>query len=142
MPVDYSSHKISAYFKGVVIWLVLMFLTYFIALSYDYVKNRSENVFIAEFSWEASIELFLRKNGTYKAINNNWLSSDLHYGRYKVDGNNIIIDGDLKFGNSKFQKTLVYDSLGLHFWLEEAWDNIDEGTMTVKMNELFKELDE
>ena len=106
-------------------------------LTYHYINNKSKTIFISEFYWESGIELHLRENGTFKVINDDWFSGSVSYGDYTKFEKNIVIEDEIRLGNSIMKDTLRLDSLGLHFELEEEWEGIINGKMEVRKNEIF-----
>ena len=137
IPVPFKVFDNTKRYRGIALWITLLSLTIPTLLAYEFLRNLSHEVLVAEFHWDDGIELHLRKNGSYKAINYGVAHAYQHYGRYKIDGNQIIIR-HIEFGNAAIKDTLTYDSLGLHFKLEEEWEGITEGVMSIKKNELFK----
>ncbi len=138
LPLDYKLFELPKYSKGFVIWLMIMLTTIFTLWTYDFVKNLSKDVFVAKFYYDCGIELRLRENGTYKAINENWMSGFVSYGKYKVERHRIIvIDNSLTFGTSVIVDTLDYKGSQVFFRLENNWKEIKNGKMTVTKNELF-----
>ena len=98
--------------NGVKIWLIAMLLTCLTLFTYDFVKNISKSIFIAEIYWDGGIELHLRENGTYKSINYDLLFGIVKYGSYEIYEKGIIIEDELRLGTSIIKDTLIYDVSG------------------------------
>ncbi len=137
LPVSFAPLGIRKPFRGMANWATLMLLVCCAEYGYHYGMNRSKVVFHADFYWDAGIDLYLRENGTYKAIEDVSIGGDLKYGKYRIDGNRIILEGDLYIGNARMNDTLIYDSKGLHFKLDSEWKGIHGDVMVIQINELF-----
>ena len=137
-PNDLPFFGLGRRFRGVAYWAILVLLTHCGVYSYYLLDNTSEDVLVAEFYWDAGIELHLRADGTYKALEKGLIGNELYYGRYRVEGDYLILEGTLHLGSSPLKDTLTYDSAFLHFQLEAPWKRINEGSMKIVMNELLK----
>lgn len=137
VPVNFALFGIKKQFRGLAYWAMLIFLTWSVLYGYNFLMNRSKVLLFADFYWDAGIDLYLRENGTYKAIERGWIHDELKYGKYRLEGNHVILSGALYIGISRMNDTLVYDSAGLHFKLDSQWKSINGGTMTVQVNEFF-----
>lgn len=135
-PNELGWFKIGRRFRGVVYWAVLLMLTHWGVYGYYLLDNSSEDVLVAEVYWDAGIELHLRADGTYKALEKNIISDALRYGRYRLDSNRLILDGKLHIGSTPLKDTLTYDALFLYFELETPRKKSTEGMMKITMNEL------
>lgn len=138
IPIGRDILGVHKYCRGVVLWFLLMLLTFTSIIIYHAIRNITKDVLVAEYFWESSIELHLRKNGTYRVFNTDWVTGYSYYGKYKIEGNNIIMLKKLKFGGSNIKDTLKYDYRGIHFKLDKEWKSINSGVMKIKKNELFK----
>lgn len=137
IPVNFAPFRIKKPFRGLANWAMLMLLTWSVVYGHDYAMNRSKVVLFADFYWDSGIDFYLRENGTYKAVETGWTTEGPKYGKYRIDGNRIILEGDLYIGIARINDTLVYDSTGLHFQLDIKWKDIDSGVMTIQANKLF-----
>lgn len=139
-PIKHHLFGVEKYFRGVVIWLFAVILTTIILFTYNFLRNQSKDLLIADFYWDAGIELHLRENGTYKVINEDWMSGGVSYGKYKIEGDKILISGNLKLGISTLIDTLYLgaDSSSLNFKLEEEWKGLAEDQMHITKDLIFK----
>jgi len=140
IPIKHHLFGVEKYFRGVVIWLFAVILMTTILFTYNFLRNRSEDLLKADFYWDAGIELHLRENGTYKVINEDWMSGSVSYGRYKIKGDKVLIHGNLKLGASMLIDTLYLsaDSSSLNFKLEEEWKGLTENQMYIRKNLIFR----
>jgi len=111
--------------NGPKIWLMVMLFTCLLMIAYHGINNSSKTVFIAEFSWDGGIILYLRENGTYKSINDDFFSGSIKYGSYERYEKEIIIKDEIRLGMSTIKDTLRYDTTGLYFELDRDWKGIE-----------------
>lgn len=138
--VQYDFSDNPKYIPGIAIWGLAMTLTFATLKTYNYLRNRSENILITKFYWDSGIDLYLRQNGSYKVVNTDWMSGYVSYGRYRIKENHIITNKNLNFGTVEMIDTLTLtsDSLHVYFRLNEEWKGISEGEMLIEMDSLFK----
>jgi len=137
IPVGFAPLGIKKPFRGIANWAIFIFITWLLIYGHDYAMNRSKVVLFADYYWNSGIDLYLRKNGTYKAVKTGWTTDGPKYGKYRIDGNRIILEGDLYIGIARMNDTLIYDSKGLHFKLDSEWKGIHGDVMAIQINELF-----
>ncbi|MBX2928998.1 MAG: hypothetical protein KF852_14270 [Saprospiraceae bacterium] len=82
IPVSFALFGIRKPFRGLAYWTILMFLTWSGVYACNFLNNRSKVLLFAHFYWDAGIDLYLRENGTYKAIERGWIHDELKYGKY------------------------------------------------------------
>lgn len=113
------------------IWIIVMTLTFLIVYVIDKVQNLSPILFSTSFYWEEGVDVDFRKNGTFRAFNQNLLGGGISYGKYEIKDSFIILLDKLKFGNSNMKDILVARKDGVFFTMVESW-RINEGVMWYK----------
>lgn len=144
-PVKVNRLDLPRYVWGFLLWLFLTATTFLTLWSYNFLRNRSPEVLTAKFFMEQGVNIYLRENGTYKAINNDMLSTSVSYGSYEIQDTLLILNSgllnrDLRVGSARIRDTLILspDSSGLLFKLDRTWRGLDSEKMRIEKDELFQ----
>jgi hypothetical protein len=86
----------------------------------------------AEYYNEEGFDIFLRRDGSVKAIERHLLHDKELYGKYKLVSDSIFLyDIDIAYGSIKVNDTLIYSGRGIIFKLDGMRRGISGGTMSV-----------
>lgn len=91
--------------------------------------NISPVLISTKFYYEEGLDVEFRKNGTYKALNENILTGELSYGSYTLKDSLLILNDKLKFGMEFLNDTLRVSNKGISFTMEKPW-RINKGQMS------------
>lgn len=128
---DYESRLYNKRMGGFIMWLSSITILFSILIIINKIRNISPVLFATEFYWEEGVDIQFRKNGTFKAVNHDMLSSDLSYGEYEIKDSLIILKDKLKFGLENMKDTLHISNNGIEFQMQVQW-RINGGQMTYK----------
>lgn len=114
---------------GFIVWLTSITILIFILTASNKIRNLSPILFSTKFFWEEGLDIEFRKNGTFKALNHDLLSSQISYGKYVMKDSLIILKDNVKFGMENLSDTLIISNNGISFNMEKQW-RINEGEMS------------
>jgi hypothetical protein len=110
------------------VWGISITMLICILTALNKMRNLSPVLISTKFYWEEGVDVEFRKNGTFKALNQQMLGGEISYGKYELKDSLIILKDKLKFGMENMNDTLKVTNDGILFTMENPW-RINKGKM-------------
>jgi len=120
LPAKRKFKNVHKFFSSFIIWTLIMSVTLLAVFAFVKLRDSSE-IIHAVSQYHSSLtptkdfDLDFRKNGTFKMRSFYTTGEKVQYGKYKLEGDRIILLDDITSGIYKLNDTLVIQEKGIAF---------------------------